>query len=333
MSKETIIVSGGFYSTNIGNAFYDFGAKYMLEKCVGDKFNAVLSSDHLQIAWAGGISDKGTLFDYIGHYKAKYVLFTGPMLTPSYLKMWEKNLELLMNRGSRVIFFSAGANAYNDEEYAFVSDFLKKHKLYALFTRDAETYDLYGEFFEHSYKGICCALYSCDYAPKYELDIKPYVIMNFDNRIEPAVVRADDGNIVIDGVHYALKDRTPLQNILGRGASDTIGDYEVLRTIHTVLTDKRLKRTPVKNAYLSDVPYDYLNLYANASAVITNRVHAAVASLSYGTPVYIANPTPRGNILARIGAQDAYKGLYVSDRELINREKALLEAAVKEIIV
>lgn len=36
---------------------------------------------------------------------------------------------------------------------------------------------------------------------------------------------------------------------------------------------------------ISDTPYDYLTLYANANHVYTDLVHATIVSLMYGTPV------------------------------------------------
>lgn len=107
----------------------------------------------------------------------------------------------------------------------------------------------------------------------------------------------------------------------------------VIRTVHTVILDSTIKRKKMQNVYMSDVFRDYLNLYANAYTVITNRVHAAVVSASYGVPVYLANRTPRRGILSRIGCGDMFEKVYQSDPSIIKKEKEQLEKYIRTIFV
>lgn len=325
---KRIVISGGYYATNIGNAFYEIGAKYILENILGKEAEIILSSDKLEIYWSSLLRKGTKSFDYTSTYIADYVVILGPMLSSSYLKLWDETFTKLTRNGTKIVFMSAGANDYNNKEYDEVSAFLRTHKLHALISRDSETYQLYKDFFEYSYDGICCALYCCDYAPKYKLDTGPYVILNFDNCDEPLVVASPDGNLVINGHSYELRHRNPIFN---RRYPDFLGDGErIIRTVHTVMPDL-IRKKAGQGYYLSDCPYDYLNLYANATAVLTNRVHAAVASIAYGTPVHLTNDSPRGNIFRRINCQDIHKTLIVADKNIIDCEKAKLEEAIREV--
>lgn len=325
---KKIIISSGYYATNIGNAFYDFGVKFVLKKILGEEVQIILSSDKLDIYWNRLIRKKTAILDYTAFYKADYVVFLGPVFSIDYLCLQEPSFRKLSELGTKIIFMSAGANQYDKKEYNEVSEFLSKHRLYALISRDSQTYQLYKDFFEYSYDGICCALYCCDYAPKYKLDTDPYVILNFDNCDEPLVVASPDGNLVINGRSYELRHRNPIFN---RQYPDFLENGErIIRTVHTVMPDL-IRKKAGQGYYLSDMPYDYLNLYANATAVLTNRVHAAVASIAYGTPVHLTNDSPRGNIFRRINCQDIHKTLIVADKNIIDCEKAKLEEAIREV--
>ncbi len=324
---KKIIISGGYYATNIGNAFYELGAQYVLNKALGSDARVIMSSNKLDIYWSNVLGNRG-VFDYTSGYSADYVVILGPLMSAYYLNMWEDTFRRLSESGTKIIFMSAGANDYDEKEYNEVARILEKHNLYALLTRDTETYSTYKDFFKHSYDGICCALYCNEYAPKYNLDIPEYVILNFDNCREPAIVCDNKGSLRIGEDNYVIKENSRLK----KHFPDRLAGGElIIRTVHSVVGDGFKRILKGGNYYLSDVPYDYLNLYANATAVITNRVHAAVASVSYGTPVYLTNKTPRGSILKRVGCEDVYKTLFVSDQEIVRKEKEKYESKIKEI--
>jgi hypothetical protein len=51
------------------------------------------------------------------------------------------------------------------------------------------------------------------------------------------------------------------------------------------------------NAIASDEPWTYAAVYANAALTVSDRVHACVASLAYGTPARLHNPTTSRKVL------------------------------------
>ncbi len=326
-----IVIFGGYYATNIGNAFYDIGAKYVLNKCFGDNAQIISSSDKMQVYWSDILGDSQSIFDHTPYFASDYVVLLGPVFEPAYIRKWVDTFRLFCDNKIRIVFMSAGASKYDECESTEVHRLLEDIHLYALFSRDTETYNLYKDLFEYSYDGICCALYCNEYSPKIEYGLDEYVVMNFDNCEEPLIRRKEAGRIRVADIDYDLVKKKPFS----RPCIDERleGGQRIIRTIHSVLPEY-LKNAKISTQkyFVSDVPYDYLNLYSNAMAVITNRVHAAVTSIAYGTPVMLTNCTPRGNILKRIGCEEAYKGLYVCEKEYIDEEKNKLEEAIKEIL-
>jgi hypothetical protein len=52
---------------------------------------------------------------------------------------------------------------------------------------------------------------------------------------------------------------------------------------------------------VSDIPEDYLTLYAQAEETHADRVHACVASLSYGKRARLYSSTPRRALFDKVG--------------------------------
>lgn len=69
---------------------------------------------------------------------------------------------------------------------------------------------------------------------------------------------------------------------------------KIIRTHHSCfgLTPPEYAEHP--DTLISDIPFDYLTLYAQAEEVHSDRVHACVAALSYGRSAQLYHPTPRG---------------------------------------
>ncbi len=144
-SKRRIIISSGYHATNIGNAFYDLGATYVLKKTIGDYFEIILSSDKMSLYWNRIVGTNS--FDHTLFYNADYLILMGPVFSANYIKMWASTFERLKTRGTKLVFMSAGGETYDDCERREVTEYLKKIKPYALLSRDRETFDTYNSFF------------------------------------------------------------------------------------------------------------------------------------------------------------------------------------------
>ena len=77
---------------------------------------------------------------------------------------------------------------------------------------------------------------------------------------------------------------------------------------------------------VSDIPHDYLALYANAEEVHSDRVHACVAALAYGRKARLYHPTLRGSLFEAAGAARIREELVQLDLQaLAQKKKAQIE--------
>ena len=109
------------------------------------------------------------------------------------VRKWKNILQKANEAGTKIICLSAGGSRYTQEEVEQVREVLQKFDLYALFSRDSETYENYKDLFKYSYKGICCAFYIPEYFKAWKLDVEPYVVFNFEQYREPIFVKAKEG--------------------------------------------------------------------------------------------------------------------------------------------
>jgi hypothetical protein len=76
-----------------------------------------------------------------------------------------------------------------------------------------------------------------------------------------------------------------------------------------------------KDTLISDIPDDYLNLYANAYATYSDRIHACIATLSFGNLAKLYSTTHRASAFERVGVGEIKKKLVKLDQDKLNIEK------------
>lgn len=156
-------------------------------------------------------------------------------------------------RGGQIGFLGLGACEYTDEERR---DFLKLLEVLQpafVVTRDRKTYELYHNDID-CVQGLDCAFWVKDGFDPRGLRHARYVISTFNRSDEP---------------------------------EDLARHADYLRPWHMQydLTVEKTRYLAKKNLMVSDSPFDYITLYANAEKVYTDLVHATIISLLYGTPV------------------------------------------------
>jgi hypothetical protein len=93
-----------------------------------------------------------------------------------------------------------------------------------------------------------------------------------------------------------------LDSLLGlNGGPERIDGKLIVRTDHRYNPFLMKKNYRAPMMYSGDVPYSYLNIYANSDLTISNRVHACVATVSYGNPAMLFTRSPRAYLLKRLG--------------------------------
>lgn len=333
---KTILYYAGYSSTNVGNMFYSEGVKYLLRELGEEKFRVITTSDLPGYYWQS-FCDKPMLNYselFLEYGNIDYLVLAGPMLNQKSLMMWEKNFALMRDKNIKVILISAGGSTYDKDEVDYVKGFLEKYKLYALLSRDSMAYNLYSIFFEKSYDGICCAFFIPEWFEPYNYSGIEYIVSCFETYKEPEYVYLNGRYQIADG--WKIKKRKwelnskSLFNPSRREKIRVKGrDVDIVRTKHTCMFEHRYKE---ENVFISDVGEDYLNIYANAECVFTDRVHACVATLAQGGQARLITNSPRAFLLDRVGAKMAKERVYSLDMSYIEEERRAMKIELKNII-
>ncbi len=339
----------GFWSTNLGNGFFSLGVEYALKKLLGTENVTVLSDFQTYTTSYGKrlYPDKNQL-DFISALDIDYVVLSGPMLSRYFVQLWKDVIINLHKRGVRYILLSAGImkleNSKKDELY----NFLKEYPPYILISRDEDTYYEFSRFADHAYNGICFSFFVPDlYNPCKTPDLEPYVIYNFDKINEPDIWIKGTKKKKADIDFTFLKNKfcvrhSPVTRLAFKSDRFTdaliyalsalpkttkpnrIGEYTVIRTDHRFHPHFRRKIYRYSNSYCADLPYGYLNLYANATFTLSDRVHACAVTLAFGNSAMLFSATPRSGLLDRVGATQVRTKLEKLDLAYLNNEKSLM---------
>lgn len=332
----------GFWCTNIGNAFFSLGVEHVLKQLLGEE-NVCLVSDYQTYTTGYGkrlYPDKNQL-NYLSLLDVDYLVLAGPVLSKYFLPLWKDILLDLEKRGVRYVLLSAGMMKMTEDSLRECREFFAAHPPFILSSRDHKTYDTFGKYADHAYDGICFAFFTPDYYHPAPLTER-YVTMNFDKIQEPKVwadEESDPDSFVFEGLqwhvkHEGLLTRTAMKtdrfsDALIYAASlfpqkkraDRIGNFAVFRTDHRFHPHYRKKIYAQANSFCADLPYGYLELYANSSLTLSDRVHACAVTLAYGHPAMLFTKTTRVGLLERVGAGEISRYPVRLDMALLKEEK------------
>lgn len=303
-----IMYYGAGWPTNIGNAFIDLGALTLLKKAVPD--SCVYFSSEMP-RWFFTYGMKKNYFmprnerftenalDIGAHTICDLVVVSGMAMCEEFIKINGDTLINQSKRGIPIFFMGTGAEKYSIREKKCFSQFLCKLKNIGFVSRDDDTYREYSNLFNYAYKGIDCAFFLNDaYCPQ-KLDISDYVVFAFDSEDLPK-----------SNFYEGLKIYAHHNSLL-----------------HISKHDLNLQDT-----LISDIPYDYLALYSNAKEVHSDRVHACIATLTYGNYAKLYNKTPRRKLFEKVCSGNINEDLVKIDKKLIIKEKQDMVKNVSKII-
>jgi hypothetical protein len=332
----TFALAAGGWSGNIGNAFFNLGTQHVLSAAVPDSRVVLLSDQaaYWRMGPFGYRTEPANSLRYWERLRPDYVVLQGSVLTEQFPRVWGSALRALQAAGVKLLLVGVGYFDYSDREKAVCREFLSECRPYVLVSRDSETYDSLRGLAEHAHDGIDSAYFLPDVLQPVDADMPAYVVVNFDKGPEPVLeVSAEPAGTHGPGQQRALVEfpfggrvwrasfpgaRARLGACLGKwypyvlgplglagSTQEKVGDYTIVRTDHQVnpILLGKVFRGP--NAFGGDIPYTYLNLYANAELTLSDRVHAVVATLAYGKPAMLFSKSGRARILERVGADTA----------------------------
>jgi len=299
MEKIKILYYGGCWPTNIGNAFVNLGAVHLLRKATENRVQIFFWSGMSGYLFAIYKKSENTI-PVSDLFRCDYLVIAGMTLCKHFFYTQKITLEGFINQGTKIIIAGGGAGVYNKEEVKEVRRWLKRIPVYALISRDTYSYNEYGDLAVYSYDGIDSAFFISDYFPKLEIEKKNFVIFTFDHMSEPKIKT----------------------------------EKEIIR-LHHYCWPPAFKKAFFKyhNTLISDLPTDYLTLYANASVVYSDRVHACIVSLAYGNKaMFFSKKSPRIRMFERVGASDINKKPVQLNMEKLKLEKEKQISFLKKIL-
>jgi hypothetical protein len=342
---RTFGVLCGFWSTNVGNAFFQLAAQHILQKLFPED-KAMMLADLSGYAFPKKGNHPNS-FEMVAEMKMDYVVVIGPFLRREFHTILRPVLEKLAKKGTRIVCLGIGMMQYDDQTTRECKEVLKSLPIDVFTTRDTPTFEKYHDVCSNTFDGVDLAFYLPDlWDNSIYLDIEPYIVMNFDQVPEPKLVEVASGEplIQLGGATYTLEfqesrrklaEKNVALQIVERmfasgGVPDNVGPYRILRTDHRYNPILPKKVFAYPSTMSLDIPWPYMAIYASTQATLSNRVHACVATLSFGNPAMLVTKSPRAFLLDRVGAQDIKKGLVKIDMDKLKADKLALEAFIQK---
>ena len=276
---------------NIGDAFYQTALQTMLSKALpGDE---VFSFDGpIARAFRPRMFERNT-FDARANVEADHFVFSGPILGASFADQYGPLIRAIVESGRSYSLLSVHAYSQG-EELALLREFLKAYPPKALETRDQTTFAKLEGAAPRQKNGICFAFFVryIDGIPSFDPERK-YVCFSFHNSREPQIRAANPGADFFDAqFDVGAEQRSLIPWKLSRHfdfAADyptTLNGRTIVRPVHSFYPLPHLIFSR-KNSYISYNPKNFLSIYKGCEGVVTDRVHAGVAALSFGKPALV----------------------------------------------
>jgi hypothetical protein len=337
----------GGWGQNIGNAFFQLGGLYALQKAAPSAEVAIISEKPgYPSYWNPKGGNPTSYFDATKYLDIDYLVLMGPIFRPETEQIWGDSLRRAQEKGVKLILLGIGAMQYSAADIEKYRTFLSKYRPFILTSRDSSTYQNLGDLATHAFDGIDLGFFIPDvYSPLTKLaGASEIAVLNFDMLPEPRIRISDqsfdkkcdyDRTFEFDSKTWQVNFppfRTKLANrsrvtmllegMVFRGNSvDYIENYQILRTDHRLHPAIAKKTYRYPNVLVNDTPYPYLDCYRSARITLSNRVHACVAALSYGNHAMLFSRTPRSMLLERIGVESIGQCPQQADMKVLEKEK------------
>ncbi len=279
----------GSWPQNIGNAFFDLGAKAIMKLAYPDAdFYPMGGAVHWMFNASQRINERSFVskiknfnnvkseninsFEIGQIAEVDLIVFAGMSMCREFAENNGRTFIEASKRGVAILGLGAGASLYTEEDTKPFSRFFNSLERAAILTRDDDTFNIFNGDINNIESGIDCAFFLPDYYQPPKLSTPSYDIENFDTNNIP-------------------------KNIDHSGR-------EVLYTHHDLWGPLPTHYINKPNTLVSDVPEDYLTLYSQVNVTHSDRVHACLASLAYGNKARLYSNTPRKSLFNKVNLSD-----------------------------
>lgn len=232
---------------------------------------------------------------------------------------------------------------------------LKEFPPFIISTRDHKTYEAVADCCEKSYSGIDSAFFVPDVYEPFQLDIEPYIAINFDRLPEPDIhlykefnrnVRSCDKHFEALRYYWCLEFPLFQKRLALRGKVESyiaaildfrklppnLGPFTIVRPEHRFNPHIGLKIYRWPNSMVWDEPFTYFTVYGGSSLTLSDRVHACVVTLAYGKPAMLFSSSPRTYLFDRLGLSDIRNKPMILKKKELEKEKKAEIAFLKEAV-
>jgi len=311
---KTICYYGHDWAGNIGNAFIDYTIKYCIRAAMEDSQYPIIEASNLPaylkynfakrkpFNWFGFSQTPHVDFDLRTMMKPDVVVMGAALLDVYWTNIHAQLLEWLRDSKTKVIILGGGGgNNYSAEEISYVKKAWQGIDVVAYIARDERAYDNFKDISDFSYLGIDNAFFLADCFTPARLDTrgKKLGVKTFDLTSNRNVDFPKDYMVVslrhrlmdVDSIKYAFRH--------GKNTFSIVGETDLI----------------------SDFPDDYLHIYGNAAQTHSDRVHACVATLSFGGAARYYDKSDRSWLFERVNCGRIRNELAVLDQHYIRDEK------------
>lgn len=273
---------------NIGDAFYQCSIEDMLRKNLD--FAEVFSMDGpVERAFRPGKHIRNSI-DSRFLVDADHFVFSGPILGSKFLPHYEKLIREITSRGKSYSLLSMHDGCSSDAQRNDIRKLLSKCPPVAIHSRDNPSFDFLESLAPVAYKGICFAFFVSKLLgiSGYPLGT-PYICSSFYGSPEPRISFSEEDLIETLSVKYVqprFNWRIERQFEHRRSFPEKIGEYRIIRPVHGFYPFPHLIFSK-NNSFISYNPFNFLSVYKSCKLVVTDRVHAGVAALSFGNPAHV----------------------------------------------
>ena len=277
---------------NIGDAFYQTALQTMVTRAFPD--------DEV-FAFDGPISRafrprgfKANAYDVRPAVDADHFIFSGPILGSNFPDLYGPLIQAIVESGRTYSLLSV--HAYSEAaELDRLRDFLKAFPPRAVETRDRVTFEKIRGLADCQKDGVCFAFFvrCIPGVPAYSADER-YICLSFHSAPEPRIRFGNpDAGFFDAGIDLAGDGPPLLPWKFGRHLDfaarrpKALAGRKLVRPVHSFYPSPHLTFSR-PNSYISYNPANFLSIYRNCEGVITDRVHAGVAALSFGKPALVS---------------------------------------------
>ena len=287
--KNRILYWNNCWFTNVGEAFIDIGTTYVLKNIFQD--SQIINCSRMTDVYGHDKANNFNSYEIANMFEFDIIVLSGMFFSKRFLhEGLSEFLKKLSYKGVRVIFLGLGMeNGIDNETIKEFRTFINISKTELITTRDKKTYEALKDLECRVISGIDMAFWCCDSYDPSDVALEKYDIVSYNRTNEPKC-----------HLNHPVK---------------------VIRPYH--FQYEAICKTPVfsENVFISDSPYDYITMYANANEVYTDLVHGTIIALQYGKKVKCCFPDDRSDAVWDVPFLRKEREFIFADMEEMNQCK------------